>query len=147
MHSGRELNHRHTGFARRLRHHQTEAERKLWSQIRNGQIGGFKFRRQVPVGGFIVDFYCIEARLVVELDGGQHFEGDAIQYDQKRTEKLAELKITVVRFSNFEMLKFPDAVARTIYGHLQTGAVRALQAGPSPQPSPGVPGEGVRNEK
>ncbi len=123
-----------------MRHESTDAERKLWSTIRNGRLGGFKFRRQVPVAGYILDFYCIEPRLVVELDGGQHNEPAQARYDQRRTARLTELGIQVMRFTDLEMLKDSGTVAETIFNRLQ-GLAR-----PSPQPSPGVPGEGANAE-
>jgi very-short-patch-repair endonuclease len=140
MHSGRDHTPRLKGFARVMRHESTDAERKLWSIVRNGRLGGFKFRRQVPVGGYILDFYCVEGRLAVELDGGQHYEPGQARYDQRRTARLTELRIQVTRFSDVEMLKDSDAVAGTIFNRLQE------LARPSPQPSPGVPGEGAKTE-
>ena len=140
MHSGRDQTARLKGFARIMRHEPTDAEQKLWSIVCNGQLGGFKFRRQVPVVGYILDFYCVAARLVVELDGGQHTEPRKAKYDHKRTARLNELGIQVMRFSDVEMLKYPNAAAQTIYNRLQE------LARPSPQPSPGVPGEGAKTE-
>src|SRR2546421_1623438 len=115
MHSGRDRTPRLKGFARIMRHESTDAERKLWSTIRNGRLGGFKFRRQVPVAGYVLDFYCIEARLTVELDGGQHNEPKAKAYDGLRTQRLSDLNIGVIRFSDYEMLKDSETVAETIY--------------------------------
>jgi len=71
-------------FARRLRKEQTEAERRLWWHLRNRQQEGWKFRRQFRIGGYIVDFVSIDARLIVELDGGQHSEqGPTMSLEQK----------------------------------------------------------------
>jgi hypothetical protein len=61
-------------YARELRHNQTDAEHKFWKQVRNRRLAGLKFRRQRPIGSYIADFICIEKRLIVELDGGQHAE-------------------------------------------------------------------------
>ncbi|MFY0651174.1 MAG: endonuclease domain-containing protein [Cyclobacteriaceae bacterium] len=72
-------------FAKENRKHQTEAEKILWDKVRNRNLDGFKFRRQYPIGSFIVDFYCYEARLVVEVDGGYHKEKDQKDYDAGRT--------------------------------------------------------------
>jgi very-short-patch-repair endonuclease len=69
--------------ARELRHPQTPAEQKLWSRLRNRQLNGFKFRRQHPIDRFIIDFYCDEAKLCIEVDGDSHAE--QIEYDQART--------------------------------------------------------------
>jgi very-short-patch-repair endonuclease len=69
--------------ARSLRANQTESERRLWGELRGRRLGGWKWRRQAPIGPFIVDFYCPAARLVVELDGSQHL--DQTDYDERRT--------------------------------------------------------------
>jgi very-short-patch-repair endonuclease len=137
MHSGRDKTPRLKGFARVLRHNGTDAERRMWSILRNGRLGGHKFRRQVPVLGYIVDFYCVESRVVVELDGGQHSEPEQKRYDDERTKVLKSAGIAVLRFWDHVVLKETDAVSCTIYNHLET-----LKE-PSPQPSPGVPGEGA----
>ena len=91
-----------TTFARELRSQSIGAERLLWSKLRNRQLNGFKFRRQIPMGRYAVDFLCEEARLIIELDGGQH--GDAISYDEIRTEWLNEKGYRVVRFWNNDVL-------------------------------------------
>jgi very-short-patch-repair endonuclease len=128
---------RHIRFAREMRRAQTDAERKLWSILRDRQLGGFKFRRQFPVDQFILDFYCAEGRLAVEADGGQHCDAPAQENDARRTKRLADFGIEVLRIPDDEILRFPDAVADMIYGRLNRSE------GPSPQPSPRVPGEGV----
>ena len=89
-------------FARKLRSQSTDAERLLWSKLRSRQVDGWKFRRQVPLGRYIVDFLCEDARLIVELDGGQHSE--ALAYDANRTEWLNEKGYRLVRFWNNEAL-------------------------------------------
>ena len=106
----------------------TDAERRLWSVLRSRQLSGFKFRRQHPVAGFIVDFICVKHRLVVEADGGQHLDDEAMAYDRRRSERLAQVGLRVLRFSDLEVLKAPRAVAEVIYEALV--------------PSPGTPGEG-----
>jgi very-short-patch-repair endonuclease len=78
------LSHRLTPIAQRLRREATKAERILWRAINRGQIEGFKFRRQVPLCGYIVDFACHEARLVVELDGATHSTDDELAADADR---------------------------------------------------------------
>ena len=108
-----------TEFARRLRRDQTDAERKLWSKLRNRQIGGFKFKRQVPKGAYIVDFYSADARLVIELDGGQHGEDAAVERDAKRTRYLQECGFRVLRFWNAEIFTNMDGVLETIWAKLQ----------------------------
>ena len=88
--------------ARSLRSNPTEAERKLWHVLRQKQLDGHRFRRQHPIGPFVVDFVCLEEKLVIEVDGGQH----AAQRDEdfKRTEWLAERGYRVIRFWNNEVL-------------------------------------------
>jgi very-short-patch-repair endonuclease len=134
MSGNRDSDARLKGFARQMRSKATDAEKKLWSILRDRRLSGFKFRRQVPVAGYILDFYCIKAGLVVEADGGQHSLPEQLEYDHIRTSALESLGIQVLRFWDCDVLKDPDAVKRTIY--------RALTERPSPQPSPGVPGEG-----
>ena len=119
-----------------MRQTQTDAERKLWSILRDRRLGGFKFRRQHPVDRYILDFYCAERRLAVEADGGQHRDSQAQKCDAERARRLIDLGVRVVRFADDEVLKFPDAVAEGIYQFL----IEPIQ--PSPRPSPGVPGEG-----
>ena|SRR5580704_5432228 len=79
-------------FARHLRKESTDAERKLWALLRDGQLNGFRFRRQHTIGGYIVDFACMKANLVIELDGGQHADADNAAYDAQRTLHLQETK-------------------------------------------------------
>jgi very-short-patch-repair endonuclease len=101
--------------ARRMRTQSTDAERKLWSFLRNRQLVGFRFRRQHPVGGYIVDFVCLEANLVVELDGGQHSEESQSAHDAQRTIELQKLNLRVLRFTDYEMLKNAEAVLLAIH--------------------------------
>ena len=97
--------------ARRLRREQTRAERALWQILRRRQLGGLKFRRQVPVGPYIADFYCAEARLVVEVEGGQHADNPR---DARRDTWMVGQGLTVLRFWNPEILGNPDGVAQSI---------------------------------
>ena len=92
-----------TELARALRKNPTEAERTLWRHLRLRQLDEHKFRRQQPVGSYIVDFICIEKRLVVELDGGQHSE--QVASDAERTALLEGEGFRVLRFWNHEVLK------------------------------------------
>jgi len=98
--------------ARRLRQEKTDAERKLWSIVRGRKLDGWKFRRQVPIDRYFADFACMEARLVVELDGGQHSE--QVEYDEARTKVLETCGFTVLRFWNSQVLLEPDGVAWSI---------------------------------
>ena len=100
-------------FARSLRANQTDAERRLWSQLRARQFHGLKFRRQHPVGPYIVDFCCLEPRLIVELDDGQH--ADATRNDEVRTHWLSLQGYRVLRFWNHEALIETPAVLEAIH--------------------------------
>jgi very-short-patch-repair endonuclease len=98
--------------ARAMRREDTQAEARLWNALRARRLGGWQWRRQVPRGPFIVDFLCIEANLVVELDGGQH--ADQAEYDARRTEYLEGLGLRVIRFWNSAVLTNRDGVCDTI---------------------------------
>ena len=88
--------------ARELREAQTDAETELWWRLRNRQLGGFKFRRQHPIGRYVVDFVCVECRLIVELDGGQHVE--RAHYDDARTRWLMARGYSVARYWDDDVL-------------------------------------------
>jgi very-short-patch-repair endonuclease len=124
-------------FARGLRANSTDTERKLWSILRDRQFNGWKFRRQYPVEGYIIDFYCVKARPGIELDGSQHGDPAHVEYDRERDEKLESVGVRLLRFANEDVLKETDAVTQSIWSALNT-------LRPSPPPSPGVPGEGER---
>ncbi len=94
--------------ARCLRRQQTDAERRLWLRLRSSQVLGVKFRRQHPIGKYIVDFVCMKQRLVVELDGSQHMNQQAA--DRKRTEFLISRGYQVLRFWDNDVLKNTEAV-------------------------------------
>jgi len=115
--------------ARNLRKKQTEAEKKIWQHLRNREIAGYKFRRQHVIGSYIIDFVCLSRKLIVEVDGGQHFE--TTKYDAKRTKFLESRGFSIIRFWNNDVLIDTDAVMQNIYS--------ALTQSPSPRPSP--PGE------
>lgn len=103
--------------ARRLRNASTDAERRLWYFLRRRQLAGCKFRRQYPLAGYIVDFVCLPARLVVELDGGQHL--DAVRYDEARTAVLEQRGYRVLRFWNDDALLRTDDVVAEIFRVLE----------------------------
>ena len=106
--------HNLVGLSRSLRRTQTSAEKLLWSHLRNHQLAGFKFRRQYPVAPYILDFYCSEAHLGIELDGGQHNENKTISYDQERLAFFRTRGISVIRFWNHEVINEIDAVLEKI---------------------------------
>jgi len=95
-----------------LRHAQTDSERKLWMALRNRQLDGWKFRRQELMDPYIVDFVCHEAKLIVEVDGGEHQAQEA--YDQRRTKYLNARGYTVIRFWNNEVLTNLDGVLEQV---------------------------------
>ena len=99
-------------FARSMRQEPAPAEQKLWRCLRNGQLNGFKFRRQVGFRKYIADFYCAECNLVVELDGDSHSE--RVEYDEKRTALLRAEGLAVVRFVNTDVFDHLDAVLEAI---------------------------------
>ena len=98
--------------ARQLRKNLTEAERVLWRHLRLRQLEGCKFRRQQPIGRYIVDFVCFENQLVIELDGGQHCE--QVVYDAERSAWLRGQGFRVLRFWNHEILQNIEAVKKVI---------------------------------
>lgn len=102
--------------ASQLRSNSTEAERHLWQFLRNRQLGGYKFRRQHPFPPYVVDFVCLECRLIIELDGGQHAE--AITYDAIRTAELERAGYLVLRFWNHEALSNTEGVLTSILQQL-----------------------------
>ena len=103
--------------ARRLRREQTEWEHNLWTRLRRRQLKGFKFRRQHPIGPFFADFFCPEAKLVVEIDGSQH--ADELALDKNRTEFLRDAGYRVLRFWNHEIRSEIDAVVQRICDGLE----------------------------
>jgi adenine-specific DNA-methyltransferase len=116
----------------------TEAERKLWLRLRDWRAAGYHFRRQAPLGSFIADFACVHARLVVELDGGQHME--QVAEDSMRTAYLAEHGFRVLRFWNYQVFTELDAVLDTIW--LALTSPHRLEFFQSPHPDPPLRGEG-----
>ncbi|WP_299574584.1 DUF559 domain-containing protein [uncultured Leptotrichia sp.] len=100
-----------------MRQEMSEAEAKLWQHLRAGRLNGYKFRRQQPMGNYIVDFMCVTPKLIVEADGGQHTEQAA--YDHARTAYLNSLGFTVLRFWNHEILQQTNDVLAEILRVLQ----------------------------
>jgi very-short-patch-repair endonuclease len=100
--------------ARELRSQMTEAEVKLWQQLRMRQVEGIKFFRQRPIGNYIVDFYAPEAKLVIEIDGGQHYNKEGLEYDEERDAFLEGHGLKVIRFSNLDVLRNTEGVVEKI---------------------------------
>jgi very-short-patch-repair endonuclease len=101
--------------ARELRNRLTDAETLLWQLLRDRRFCGYKFRRQHPIGGFILDFYCHEEKLAIELDGGGHSVPEQSEYDKERTNMLEGAGIRVLRFWNHEVLADLESVTEAIY--------------------------------
>lgn len=101
--------------SRDLRNHMTEAEKLLWSRIRNKQILDLQFYRQKPILNYIVDFYCPAANLVIECDGSQHFTNEGLEADRVRDEALAQLGLKVFRFDNGQVMGRIDDIVEVVY--------------------------------
>jgi very-short-patch-repair endonuclease len=108
--------------AKQLRKNSTDAERLLWRVLRSRQLVGHKFRRQQPLGEFIVDFVCLEKRLVVEVDGGQHDEPQQAAHDCERSAWLEQQGFRVLRFWDHEVLKQIEEVKDAIWRALESDA-------------------------
>ena len=122
--------------ARKLRNSATDAERRLWQHLRLKQLGGFKFRRQVPIAGYIADFLCRELKLIVELDGGQHAEQSA--YDKERTLELEAEGYRVLRYWNDDVLLRAFYVLEDILRTLELMQSSSKIKGTPPQSSPAL---------
>ncbi|MBZ9861450.1 endonuclease domain-containing protein [Mesorhizobium sp. CA12] len=103
-------------FARSMRRESTDAEDRLWQELRGRRLDNIKFRRQVPIGRFVADFLCAEAKLVVEIGGSQHAES---RHDQERDAELKFRGFRVLRFWNDDVLKDLDAVCDTIIAYVR----------------------------
>ena len=117
-------------FERRkeLRNNSTTEETLLWSKLKNSQID-LKFRRQHSIGGYIVDFYCPSKRLIIEIDGSQHFTKDNKEYDEIRSNYFKGLDIKVLRFANTEINKNIDMVLQKIISSARTPSLVKEGAG------------------
>jgi very-short-patch-repair endonuclease len=129
-------------ISRKLRTNATSAERLLWNEVRREQISGFIFRRQVILNGFVVDFACYEARLVIEVDGGTHSTDTEVERDAARTELLNAQGYGILRFLNDEVFHNIDGVLETIRLKLNELRPRLqdksfeVSATPLPKPPP-----------
>jgi lysyl-tRNA synthetase class 2 len=124
--------------ARRLRRNQTDAERVLWFRLRDRRLEGWKFKRQAPIDRFIVDFFCADAKLIVELDGGQHDQYR--ERDADRTKVLEAMGYLVLRFWNNDVIGNTDGVLEVILSTVN------LQRSEPPHPNPLPKGERERTE-
>jgi very-short-patch-repair endonuclease len=117
-------------LVRTLRGHPTDGEKKLWQHLRNRQLSGAKFGRQQPFGPYILDFYCAESKLAVELDGGQHGEPKGVRQDKQRDEYLKREGVTVLRYWNNQVFHEFEGVIEVICATLKS---RTLHPNPLPQ--------------
>ena len=108
-------------YSRQLRENMTDAERHLWAKIRMKQINGYQFYRQKPIGDYIVDFFCPRAKLVIEVDGSQHFSDEMTEYDRIRAEYMKGLGLRVLRFTNTEVLKHVGGVVESLEKEIPFG--------------------------
>ncbi len=105
-------------YSQKLRTSQTDAEQLLWSRLRRKQICGIQFNRQKPLGGYIVDFYSYKAKLVIELDGSQHYEPECKHEDETRDSFLDQQGLKVLRFNNLQVLQELEAVVTVIFNEV-----------------------------
>ena len=106
-------------LSRDLRSNMSKAEKYLWSKIRRKQLKGYQFYRQKIIHDYIVDFFCPKAKLVIELDGGQHYEYDGLIKDRIRDNYLSRIGIRILRFTNIEVLKDINMVVGVIWRNLE----------------------------
>ncbi|HEX4695657.1 endonuclease domain-containing protein [Sphingomonas sp.] len=123
-------------FQRGMRHNPTGPEKRLWSALRNRQVAGAKFRKQVWLGRYLVDFFCAEAGLAIEVDGDSHAHQQ--DYDEQRTAWLSSEGFRMVRFSNDDVMRNLEGVVFTVQQSLTLPLGRAEWAPPSP-----LEGEGI----
>jgi very-short-patch-repair endonuclease len=119
--------------AREMRSEDTRAEKRAWIQLKDRRTLGLKFRRQVPIDRYIVDFYCHQIRLIIEIDGGVHDQPGQAEWDEKKNQRLEELGYKVLRITNEDVLNHPDCLFETIH---------ALYPSPGPSGHPLPSGEG-----
>ena len=141
--------------AKKMRREMTAAEQRLWHFLRAGRLQGYKFRRQQPMGSYIADFVCVNPKLIIEADGGQHAEQAA--YDTERSRYFQRQGFTVLRFWNHQILQQTDDVLaemlRVLDGLVEKRQVTLVPPNPLPNPPPrgreqiaGSVGTGRRNQ-
>jgi len=128
---GNKIKRKNIEKSRRLRKDETEAEKKLWSILRNRQFNGVKFRRQFSIGNYILDFYTPEYRVGIEADGGQHFDAQGVEKDEIRKRDLYKIGVDLLRFGDHEILTNINGVCEAIQETLKKKADT-----PSSQSSP-----------
>jgi len=120
-----------TGRRKELRKNMPEPEHRLWAHLKGRQIKGYKFRRQESIGRYIVDFYCPECRLAIEIDGESHYQKEQILRDKKRQQYLEAIGIVVLRYTNRDILESIEGVVEEIRKHVSEHKEKS----PSPNPS------------
>ena len=128
----REYNKLNLPLARLLRRTMTDAERKLWTSLRNNQFQ-CKFRRQFPIGKYILDFYCPQIKLNIELDGGQHYTDEGRKRDQERDQYLKTMSVEVLRFPDNEIFQNNNGVLSMIYEKIEILTNDQTPSQPSPK--------------
>ena len=111
-------------LSRRLRLDMTDSEQLLWSRLRRKQILAVQFYRQRPIGQYIVDFYAPTAKLIVEVDGSQHFDNEHVVNDEQRDAYLNGVGLQILRFNNLQVLKELDAVMGVVFQAVKTGQAK-----------------------
>jgi very-short-patch-repair endonuclease len=137
--SAKGRNHMANPFARHLRKNMTDAEQFVWQRIRYRQLGGFRFRRQAPIGRYIADFVCFESKLILELDGGQH--ASQVEADTVRTQWLESQGFRVFRIWNCEAMRDWDTVAEAIWRLLTAVPINGVGKGVLDSPHPPLRGD------
>jgi very-short-patch-repair endonuclease len=112
-------NNRLASYSRELRKNMTDAERYLWSKVRMRQVRGCQFYRQRIIGDYIVDFFCPRAKLVIEVDGGQHSSDEITAADEERDEYLKSKGLKVIRFNDIEVLRNIEGVVEKILENMR----------------------------
>ncbi len=120
-----------TSLRKTLRAEMTKGERVLWSRIKNSQLNGWKFRRQCGIGRFVVDFYCPQLKLVVEIDGSTHNEGEVFEKDRARQKFLESLGLTVKRYNGERVFYELDEVLDDLYRTCESLATKPPPTPPS----------------
>ncbi|HOK80203.1 MAG TPA: endonuclease domain-containing protein [bacterium] len=106
-------------FSRTLRQKMTDVERLFWSKIRMRQLNGYQFYRQRPIGEYVVDFYCPRAKLIIEIDGGQHYEDDGRRKDEMRDKFLSGIGLKILRFSDRDVIENIEGVVEHVLENLE----------------------------
>ncbi len=143
-HSSRKMTMNQLHYAKALRQNMTDAERLLWKHLRAHRFSGHKFRRQQPIGSYIVDFIHYGARLIVECDGGQHNDS---QYDRRRDAWLEAQGFRVLRFWNHEILNKTESVLSTVFEALSPLSGRFTPLSPNPSPARGEGDRGASTQQ